>query len=253
RLWFHCAPGFSVPTITLEPSAAEIEAARNLLLSELFGEFPFEDDASRAHVLVATLLPFIRTMIPGSTPLHLIDAPSPGTGKGLLADVMSVPATGRSATIMSEGQDDEEWRKRITAVLMGGPVFILIDNVRQRLDSAALAAAVTGGTWTDRIVGHTVMATLPVQSAWVATGNNITLSNEMARRSVRIRLDARVDKPWTRSGFKHPKLRDWALENRGRLVHACLTLIKAWIAAGQPDGEASLRIFEARAETMRGE
>src|SRR5262249_7753332 len=50
RLWFHRAPGFSMPAITLEPSAAEVGAARELLLSELLGEFPFEDDASRAHV-----------------------------------------------------------------------------------------------------------------------------------------------------------------------------------------------------------
>src|SRR5262249_52130600 len=116
--------------------------------------------------------------------LHLIDAPSPGTGKGLLADVMSVPATGRSATIMTEGQDDAEWRKRITAVLVGGPAFILIDNLRERLDSAALSAALTGSTWTDRILGYTRLATVPVRAVWVATGNNISLSNELARRSV---------------------------------------------------------------------
>jgi putative DNA primase/helicase len=206
QLWFHCAPGLDAPVISSKPKESEIEAAREFLLYELLGEFPFEDEASRAHVLVATLLPFVREMVLGPTPLHLIDAPSPGTGKGLLADVINIPATGRSATIMSEGQNDEEWRKRITAILMGGPVFVLIDNLRQRLDSPALAAALTGGTWTDRILGRTAMATLPVRAVWVATGNNITLSNEMARRAVRIRLDAKVDKPWTRSGFNETAL-----------------------------------------------
>jgi hypothetical protein len=252
QLWFHCAPGLDAPVISSKPKESEIEAAREFLLYELLGEFPFEDEASRAHVLVATLLPFVREMVLGPTPLHLIDAPSPGTGKGLLADVINIPATGRSATIMSEGQNDEEWRKRITAILMGGPVFVLIDNLRQRLDSPALAAALTGGTWTDRILGRTAMATLPVRAVWVATGNNITLSNEMARRAVRIRLDAKVDKPWTRSGFTHPKLREWALRNRGPLVQACLTLIQAWIVADRPAGEITLGSFEAWAETMGG-
>jgi putative DNA primase/helicase len=252
RLWFHRARGFVIPEIVSQPTRAQIEEARELLLTELLGEFPLQDDASLAHILAATLLPFVREMIPGPTPLHLIDAPSPGTGKGLLADVMTVPATGRSATIMAEGQDDEEWRKRITAVLMGGPTFVVVDNLRRQLDSAALSAALTGTTWTDRILGHTTMATVPVRAVWMATGNNITLSNEMARRSVWIRMDAKVDRPWTRSGFRHPKLKQWAAENRGRLVHACLTLIQAWIAAERPQGGGVLGSFEAWAETMGG-
>jgi hypothetical protein len=135
---------------------------------------------------------------------------------------------------------------------MGGPVFILIDNLRQQLDSAALSGALTAGTWRDRILGHTKLATVPVRAVWVATGNNISLSNEMARRSVWIRLDAKVDKPWTRSGFKHQKLRQWALEHRGDLVHAVLTIIQGWFAAGCPAGDAILGSFEDWAGTMSG-
>ena len=185
-------------------------------------------------------------------PLHLIDAPTPGTGKGLLADMLTIPATGRSAEIMAEGRDDEEWRKRITAILIRAPGFILIDNVRRRVDSSALAAVLTAGHWTDRLLGQSKTVTLPVRAVWLATGNNVGLSNEMARRSVWIRLDARRDTPWTRTDFRHPQLGAWALEHRGRLIHACLTLIQAWLAAGRPAGTATLGSFETWATTIGG-
>jgi hypothetical protein len=136
--------------------------------------------------------------------------------------------------------------------LLKGPTFIMVDNVARRLDSASLAAALTGPIWTDRILGKTAVVTLPNRAVWLATGNNVAVSNEMARRSVWMRVDARTDMPWKRTGFHHPKLRPWAQENRPQLVHACLTLIQAWIVAGKPPGEAMLGSFEAWAETVGG-
>src|SRR5207247_1615403 len=80
RLWLHCPPDLSKP-VSPDPTDEEIDAARTLLLDELLGDFPFRDDASRAHALAAMLLPFVRDLIDGPTPLHAIDAPTPGTGK----------------------------------------------------------------------------------------------------------------------------------------------------------------------------
>ncbi len=252
RLWFHSRRDLTIAAVPEFPSPEQVRAARDLLVEELLGDFPFADEAARAHALGAMLLPFARELCGDRTPLHLIDAPTPGTGKGLLADMLTIPATGRSAEIMAEGRDDEEWRKRITAILIRAPGFILIDNVRRRVDSSALAAVLTAGHWTDRILGQSKTVTLAVRAVWLATGNNVGLSNEMARRSVWIRLDARRDTPWTRTGFRHPHLGAWALEHRGRLIHACLTLIQAWLAAGRPAGTATLGSFEAWAATIGG-
>jgi hypothetical protein len=193
RLWFHAPPGLVIPGVPENPTPEQVVAARDLLHNELLGDFPFVDEAARANALAAMLLPFARELCGDLTPLHLIDAPTPGTGKGLLADMLTIPATGRSAEIMAEGRDDEEWRKRITAILIKAPGFILIDNLRRRLDSSSLAAALTAGHWTDRILGQSKAVTLPVRAVWLATGNNVGLSNEMGRRSVWIRLDSRVD------------------------------------------------------------
>ncbi len=191
-------------------------------------------------------------MIDGPTPLHLIEKPTPGTGATLMVDAIATILTGAGASVMTEGRDDEEWRKRVTAKLRQIPSIVLIDNLRARLDSSAVAAALTAPFWEDRILGASEMARLPIRCLWIATGNNPEFSNEMARRLVRIRLDANVERPWQRSDFRHPDLMIWVRANRARLVAACLTLCQAWIAAGRPRGSRSIGSFENWAHVIGG-
>lgn len=252
RLLYRPPPGFVLPPVPDRPTAAEIAAARSLLLGELLGDFPFTGEAERAHALALLLLGFVRPMIDGPTPLHMIEKPTPGTGATLMVDAIATILTGSGAAVMTEGRDEDEWRKRLTAKLRQLPTLLLIDNLRQELDSAALAAALTAPLWEDRVLGASDMVRLPVRCAWVATGNNPAVSHEIARRLVRIRLDARTDQPWRRDGFRHPDLMGWVRTNRARLVSACLTLCRAWVAAGRPRGRRSIGSYEAWAQTIGG-
>ncbi len=153
---------------------------------------------------------------------------------------------------MAEGRDDDEWRKRITAKLRQKPNLVLIDNLRQELDSSALAAATTARSWEDRVLGASEMVRLPVRCIWIATGNNPEVSNEIACRLVRIRLDAQMDQPWRRRDFRHQDLTGWVRANRARLVAACLTICRAWIVAGRPNGTRRIGSYETWAEVMGG-
>ena len=252
RLLYVPAPGFTVPDIPKRPTAAEIAAARELICEDLFGDFPFTGEAERAHVVALLLLGFMRGMIDGPTPLHLIEKPTPGTGATLMVDAVATILTGTGASVMTEGRDDEEWRKRVTAKLRQIPSIILIDNLRAKLDSSAVAAALTAPFWEDRVLGQSDMTRLPIRCLWIATGNNPEFSNEMARRLVRIRLDANVERPWQRGGFRHPDLMVWIRANRGRIVAACLTLCQAWIAAGKPRGSKTIGSYENWAQVIGG-
>ena len=252
RLFYCPTPGFTVPAIPALPTADDVAQARALLLDDLLGDFPFTSLAERAHAVSLLLLGFLRAMIDGPTPLHLIEKPAPGTGATLMVDAIATILTGAGASVMTEASDDEEWRKRVTAKLRQIPALLLIDNIHHKLDSSALAAALTAPFWEDRILGVSEMTRLPIRCLWIATGNNPEFSNEMARRLVRIRLDARVDQPWRRDGFRHPDLMIWVRANRSRLVAACLTLCRAWIAAGRPRGSRSIGSYESWAQTMGG-
>jgi putative DNA primase/helicase len=252
RLLYEPPKGFSLPAIPDKPTPSDVEAARSLLLDEFLGDFPFTGEAERAHALALLLVGFVRSMIEGPTPLHLIEKPTPGTGATLMVDAISIVTTGSSASIMVEGRDDEEWRKRLTAKLRQIPSVVFIDNLRRRLDSSAVAAALTAPFWEDRVLGTSETTRFPIRCTWIATGNNPEFSNEMARRIVRIRLDARVDQPWRREGFRLPNLLAWVRANRARLVAACLTLGRAWIAAGMPRHKTTIGSFESWAEVIGG-
>jgi DNA primase len=252
RLWYQPASDLKIPDVPDRPTAAEVKLATDLLLIELLGDFPLVDAASKAHVLAALLLPFVRPLVDGPTPMHLLDAPVEGTGKTLLASVIGLVSTGREPEAMAEGSCDEEWRKRLTALLAEGPTFVLLDNLNRVLDSAALAAALTCRVWKDRVLGVSKTATLPNTAVWLASGNNTRMSRELIRRTVWSRLDAKVDAPWERSVFRHPNLIGWAKANRGALVGAALTLCQAWVAEGKPPGKQVLGMFESWAETIGG-
>lgn len=253
KTYYQPCHSASIPDIPEKPTDDDVKAAKSLILDDLLGEFPFVSPSDKAHAVALLLLPFARDMIPGPTPNHLIEAPIAGSGKGLLADALLTPALGKGVTLMAEARDDDEWRKRLTSALREAKAAIMIDNVARPLESGVLAAAITAPIWTDRILGYSETISLPVRCAWVTTANNPTMSTEIARRCVRIRLDPKVDQPWMREGFNHPDLRAWTSDNRGPLIGAALTLIRSWIAAGRPRAQLKpLGSFETWSFTLGG-
>lgn len=252
RTYFDPAKGFAVPPIPPRPTEADRERARALIVKDLVGDFPFVGNAELAHTVALLLLPYARDLIDGPTPLHLFEKPTPGTGATLLVDLVTLGVTGGRFATMSEGRDEDEWRKRITAKLMSGAAVVVIDNVRARLQSGQLSKAITDRVWADRNLGTLEQLNIPVKCAWAATGNNVALSGEMARRSVRIRLDAKMDRPWLREKFRHPAIRRWAMEHRGEIVWAALVMVQAWLAEGRPDGKGHLGQFETWAKVIGG-
>lgn len=225
--------------------------AKDLLLNELLGDFPFSDDGSRAHTVALLLQPFVLPIISGATPLYSVDSPTPGTGKGLIAEVLSEIVTGQPVGVMILTRDEAEIEKRITALLIRGQEIILLDNVSS-LHSHALAGALTSRSWEGRMLGRLDMVRVENNSTWIATGNNVKLSTEMARRCIPIRLDPRMEHPEDRTGFRHPSLFEWVGENRAQLVGAIVCLIRAWQAEGMPDGSQTIGSYEAWARTMGG-
>lgn len=250
---YYVPGGLRVPPIPSHPTPEDAAEARRLIVDDLLSDFPWVDRADAANAAALFLLPFARQLIDGPTPLHLIEKPTPGCGAGLLVETLATVATGEAPSLMSEGGDEEEWRKRITATLLAGADLICVDNLRRRLDSAALSAVLTLRTWTDRRLGVSETVSLPVRAIWIANGNNPTVSAEIGRRCVPIRIDPKVERPWERppSEFRH-QLPGWARAERGRLVAAALTWIRAWVEAGRPSGGEVFGSYEGYAGVLGG-
>ena len=93
--FYHPQKGLRIPDVPQRPNPADVLMAKIIILDDLLSDFPFVGDADIAHALSIMLLPFVRPMIDGPTPLNLIESPLPGTGKDLLAEVLTYPALAR--------------------------------------------------------------------------------------------------------------------------------------------------------------
>ena len=250
RLYLSLDKRVEIPPVSDNPTQRQIDDAVGVL-QDIIVDFPFVEDADRAHAIAMMIVPFAREMVNGPTPIHVLDAPAAGTGKTLLAEVAFVPACGRVG-LQKFGRDEEERRKLITSILRKGPAAAIFDNVSGNLDSAALSLLLTATEWEDRVLGASDQLRLANRTVWAATANNVSLSNELARRSVPIRLDARMERPFERSGFRHGNVIAYAELNRGRLIAAALTIIRAWIVAGRPKPARTLGSYESWAHVIGG-
>jgi len=260
RCFYAKNENLHIPEVPSRPTRGDIERARDLL-EDLICDFPFveepgEPDAEKAHACALYVLPHCRDLIHGPTPLHVSEATTPGSGKTLLVQALTFPALGRVLPSITEPRDPAEWTKKITSALRIGPSFVFIDNIRRRVDSGDLASVLTSSVWSDRILGRSEIIYLPIKNIWVATGNNLLMSSEIARRTIRIRLDAKQEQPWLRdpSQFRHKNLLQWAGKRRGELIGAALTLIQAWIAeeCPEPAGVKPLGMFESWSHVIGG-
>lgn len=233
RLVYTPAAALQVPDVPDRPTGRDLISATGLL-DELVCDFPFDTTADRANALGALLTMVARPAIAGDIPLGLLDAPEPGTGKSLLVSAFAIVVTGTAAAMKPLPDTDDELRKTITATLVEGATVVIFDNVESAIRAPSLAQVLTSDTWSDRILGRSEIVKLPNRATWFATGNNITVGGDLARRCYRIRLDAHQARPYTRTGFRHDDLPGWAQANRGDLLWALLTLARAWWAAGQP-------------------
>ncbi len=152
RCYLTMSNGSFFSELPVQPKEYLVTQAKKLI-DDLLHDFPFIGPAEKAHAITLFLTPFVRLVFQGPIPMTIVEAPCPGTGKTFLVQVLTYPFTGQPLEAMSEGRNNEEMRKRVTAKLKQSPTYILIDNVRYRLDSSALAAAITSGVWEDRQLG----------------------------------------------------------------------------------------------------
>lgn len=228
--------GLKVPE---DPSPEEVTAARELILTEWLGDFPFDSDTDRANVLALIVTPAIRGMVP-KVPLAVVDGLQMGVGKNLLADSILTVYTGAAAEPMNWVPEADELRKQITAAFRTGAEFFVFDEAHT-IEGAPLAQALTANTWQDRILGVSNMAYFPNVITWISLGNQVQVRGDLTRRVYRIALRPRYANPQDRpaDSFRHPgtsglDLGSWTRKHRRELMTAILTLVRAWFAQGQP-------------------
>ena len=255
---FYYAPSTDYSEVPKFPTPGEAGRAA-VELAEVYSDFPFLSNSDRAAAIGVPLSILGRPAIAGPVPMTAFRAPTPGTGKTLLADVGFRIALGHSAPRTSPSNDDNEMRKLLLAIGLAGDTAVLFDDVSGNFGSSSLDATLTAMEISGRILGLNKTACVPMRTVFAITGNNLGFRGALGRRVVPCDIDAGVENPEDRTGpspettFAHPKLLAWIADERPRLVTACLTLLRAYIVAGRPKHKDPPKgSFEAWDALIRG-
>jgi putative DNA primase/helicase len=226
------------------------DAARALdVLKEPLRDFPFTDDIGVSVALSAMFSATFRLDL-STVPLHALSAASPGTGKTLLAEIVSLIATGAQPSVLAMGGTREEFEKRLESVVIAGDAMIVIDNVSRPMEGDTACIALTSSQMSVRVLGRSEILKLPVTSFFMATGNNFRARGDLVRRIVVAQMDAGVEHPEQRMFDRD--LKAWVIENRSHLLSAIYTVRRAHLLAGEPDEElVPLGSFEAWSRCIR--
>jgi hypothetical protein len=211
-LWCHNVPQVAVP----EHPTYDDAAAALARLRQYFRTFPWSDsdrldeggisiaDVSQPPALdesifLVALLTAVARQSLELAPGVLCGAPSisgSGTGKGLIIKAMVIIASGARPSAFTGGHDREELDKRITAALTEARPAMFLDNLNgQDLKSDILASALTENPAMVRVMGHTKNVPLHTRTFIGITGNGVQIAEDMARRMLKIHLDAKMENP----------------------------------------------------------
>jgi hypothetical protein len=209
---------YDVPKLVVPPNPTQEDAARALVeIRQSFETFPFTDAAmvkgpdgirridpkqkmgsDESAFLNGLLTAICRQSLP-LAPGLMLNAPThsgAGTGKGLIARSLSMTAYGCAPHPFTKGDGPQETDKRLASALIEGRPMVYLDNANQTLlKSDTLASAITEPTCQIRPLGKSQMIELEIGSFFIVTGNGLSITEDLVRRFLNARLDAKMENP----------------------------------------------------------
>lgn len=210
-------------------------------LRKLLAEVHFADPDTGPTAAVARMLtPIVRWQSEATmqAPITLVSKSDTQVGATSLLRLCHAAATGRPPVTSAMPETNEEMLKKITARVFADPASAwLLDNAKKGsiVDHDSLSTLMTSqGHWTERRLGVSEEVDVAHCLLVDITGINIGFSDELVSRVVVIPLEApganMAHWRWKHSFEAMLRL----LTSSPEVRQALLTLIQAWLDAGQP-------------------
>lgn len=224
---------FDAREFNTSPTPSRADAERDLaLLRELLVEFEFDAASDETATLAAILTAAVRPAL-ATAPMFHVKAATYGSGKSFLTGLVSLFASAERPGVLAYPATDEEASKLLLARLLAGPATLTFDNLKgDLLPHESMCSALTEPFLTGRILGVSKTATVGTRCLFLSSGNNVDAIRDMTRRVLTIVLNPRCETPASRTFQRNPQR--VVEQSRARYVSAALTIIRAWIVAGQP-------------------
>ena len=245
-------PSCEYPTIPDQPTQADASRALDEL-RHVFCDFPYDGPASSLVPIGALLTIVARAAIDGPTPAFIFDASVRGSGKTLQGDVVHIIAFGRQAAHATWPEKPEDQEKLLACYAVGADPVAFFDNVKGILGGPSIESALTSSIVEFRVLGLTSKPRLPWVSVILVSGNNLTPTDDVVRRSLVARLEPAEENPENRTGFAHDDLPGWCMAERPRLIAAALTILRSYACHGYPAaGHGVMQSFQSWSRLIPG-
>ncbi len=232
-----------------KPAKEDIEQAM-ATVHDIISEYEFETKVDYAVAFSAILTSVTRRVLPTS-PFFAIDATKAGSGKTKFAECLSTVGTGRNPTLLNiPPNEPKEEEKRYDSVLIAGDSVILVDNVEHTVKSDRLCSIGTQESVGARLLGFSKFLTLPSNSMWIFTGNNIQFAGDITRRVLKTRINTKTENPEEREFEKDCK--QYTVDNRKQIVEAVITVLKAYHQADDKPKLSAYGSYEEWSKFIRG-
>jgi len=213
--------------------------------------FKFASEADRGAMLATIIGAVCRPALP-TAPGTVFDAPVQGSGKTLAAEAVAALVRNRRgvAAYTSGANAEAEMSKRVVALCMEGAQVLTLDNIKGHFDSNVLAAFLTSGRVEgERILGGNSTFSGEARLVVLLTSNNASLSRDLGRRFLKVRIDTGAETPQALTFGFDPVER--AMAERLAIARGVCMVVAGFHAAGSPvlgQGEAG---FPAWARLVR--
>jgi hypothetical protein len=230
-----------IPTLAGTITSKMAHKSLRWIIDKALADFPFATDIDVAGAIAALLTAIQRRMFDSNEgcPGFLTTAPIQSSGKTAFFQLLFEIVWGKTAAATNWSSSDEELGKHILAILLEGHGGVLFDNLEEggRIESNALARAMTSPKFTGRVLTENRQATVPTNCLWCFTGNNISASGDFNTRILPISIDPGVENPDQRS-YSRSDLAEWCESHRAEFYKHAMTILIGYqrhlIAGGAP-------------------
>lgn len=213
-------------------------------IDKLLRDFCFKSPADRTNFIGVLLTAILMPRFIGSKPAALFNGNQPELGKSILAQVIAILRDGQTVETASYNPNDEEFEKRLGAIVRRGVTTVIIDNAKARgrnprIDSACLERSITDPWLTFRLLGQSASIRAENSHIFCITANASDVSRDLMTRSVIINLYYEGDPE--RRTFTIADPEGYALKYRTEILGELIGMVQKWIEAGKPQANVNSR------------
>jgi putative DNA primase/helicase len=223
RIFHDSLPSLKIPA---SPSSRDAKRALQRLMKP-FEHYTFDDPQIGPILVLAAILTALERPFMNTAPMFVVKGAQAGTGKGQMVRGIGHLALDTPPPFMAWGHDDDEFKKRLDAMLFASPAMLVIDNCNGRqLQGDTLEMILSEGMAAIRPLGKSETVTVKNRTFFMANGNNIGISGDMSRRAFVIKILPRSASP-ERDRFPFTP-EEYVIKNRDALLTDAYTIMRAY-------------------------